>query len=180
MSEQRTVFIWFFAQEVDWCVKDCDKERLLTTAFIKVWKIFPGYTGDWFDVKPASTCTTELWDGLKSFILDSLKIKVAPHHIIVSLDILRRFLSQRVQPFLSVYLSVCDVFILSKLPLTEKKKEKGGRTGCKISSSLRVTDIARSISIVFFMSTKIPPSRLWPWPRIGEFEKIPPENLPSN
>ena len=46
-------------------------------------------TGDWFDVKTASTCTTELWDALKSFILDSLKIKVAPHPIIVSLDTLR-------------------------------------------------------------------------------------------
>ena len=78
-----------FAQEVDWCIKDCDKERRLqTTAFINVWKIFPGYTGDWFDVKTASTCTTELWDALKSFILDSLKIKVAPHPIIVSLDTL--------------------------------------------------------------------------------------------
>ena len=82
ISEQRTAFIWIFAQEVDWCIKDCDKERLQTTAFINVWKIFPGYTGDWFDVKIASTCTTELWDALKSFILDSLKIKVAPHHII--------------------------------------------------------------------------------------------------
>ena len=88
ISEQRTAFIWIFAQEVDWCIKDCDKERLQTTAFINVWKIFPGYTGDWFDVKTASTCTTELWDALKSFILDSLKIKVAPHPIIVSLDTL--------------------------------------------------------------------------------------------
>ena len=86
--EQRTAFIWIFAQEVDWCIKDCDKERLQTTAFINVWKIFPGYTGDWFDVKTASTCTTELRDALKSFILDSLKIKVAPHPIIVSLDTL--------------------------------------------------------------------------------------------
>ena len=88
ISEQRTAFIWIFAQEVDWCIKDSDKERLQTTAFINVWKIFPGYTGDWFDVKTASTCTTELWDALKSFILESLKIKVAPHPIIVSLDTL--------------------------------------------------------------------------------------------
>ena len=51
-------------------------------------KIFPGYTGDWFDVKTASTCTTELWDALKSFISDSLKIKVAPFPKIVSLDTL--------------------------------------------------------------------------------------------
>ena len=66
------------------------RQRVLAdhTAFINVWKIFPGYTGDWFDVKTASTCTTELWDALKSFILDSLKIKVAPHPIIVSLDTL--------------------------------------------------------------------------------------------
>ena len=89
ISLQRTAFIWIFAQEVDWCIKDCDKEHLQTTAFINVWKIFPGYTGDWFDVKTASTCTTELWDAMKSFILDSLKIKVAPHPIIVSLDTLK-------------------------------------------------------------------------------------------
>ena len=88
ISEQRTAFIWFFAQEVDWCIKDCEKERLQTTTYINVWKIFPGYTGYWFDVKTASTCTTELWDALKSFILDSLKIKVGPHPIIVSLDTL--------------------------------------------------------------------------------------------
>ena len=92
ISEQRTAFIWIFAQEVDWCIKDCDKEHLQTTALINVWKIFPGYTGDWLDVNTASTCTTELWDPLKSFILDSLKIKVAPHPIIVSLDTLRRVL----------------------------------------------------------------------------------------
>ena len=88
ISKQRNAFIWIFAQEVDWCIKDCDKERLQTTAFINVWKIFTGYTGYWFDIKTASTCTTELWDALKSFILDSLKIKVAPHTLIVSLDTL--------------------------------------------------------------------------------------------
>ena len=88
ISEQRTAFIRIFAQEVDWCIKYCDKERLQTTAFINVWKFFHGYTGDWFDVKTASKCTTELWDALKSFILDSLKIKVAPHPLIVSLDTL--------------------------------------------------------------------------------------------
>ena len=85
-SNKELLLYEFFAQEVDWCIKDCNKERLQTTAFIKVWKIFPGYTGDWFEVKTASTCTTELCDALKSFILDSLKIKVAPHPIIVSLD----------------------------------------------------------------------------------------------
>ena len=65
------------------------RQRALADRCIyKRLKIFPGYTGDWFDVKTASTCTTELWDALKSFILDSLKIKVAPHPIIVSLDTL--------------------------------------------------------------------------------------------
>ena len=88
ISEQRTAFIWTFAQEVDWCIKDCDKQCLQTTAFINAWKILPGYTGDWFDVKTPSTCTTELWDALKSIILDSLKIKVAPYTT-VSLDTLR-------------------------------------------------------------------------------------------
>ena len=34
-------------------------------------------------------CTTELWDALKSFILTSLKFKVAPYAIIVSLDTLK-------------------------------------------------------------------------------------------
>ena len=86
---ERAAFKWIFAQEVDWYIKDCDKERLQTTAFINVWKISPGCTGDWFDVETALTCTTELWDALKSFILDSLEIKVAPHPIIVSLDTLK-------------------------------------------------------------------------------------------
>ena len=35
-------------------------------------------------------CTTELWDALKSFILTSLKFKVAPYPIIVSLDTLKK------------------------------------------------------------------------------------------
>ena len=68
----------FFAQEVDWCMKDCDKQHLQTTGSINLRKIFAGHTGDWFDVKPASICTTELWDALKSFILTSLNFKVAP------------------------------------------------------------------------------------------------------
>ena len=123
ISEQRTAFIWIFAQEVDWCIKDCDKERVQTTAFIDVWKIFPGYTGDWLDVKTASTCTTELWDALKSFILDSLKIKVAPHPIIVSLDTLMHFHEWKNSPnplthhsgwfdwlpWSSLFLSVCSL-----------------------------------------------------------------------
>ena len=88
ISEQRTAFVWFFAQEVDWCMKDCDKQRLQTTVSINLWKILAGHTGDWFDVKTASICTTELWDALKSFILTSLKLKVAPCPIIVSLDTL--------------------------------------------------------------------------------------------
>ena len=78
-----------FAQEVDWCLKDCDKQRLQTTVSINLWKIFAGNTGDWFDVKTASICTTELWDALKSFILTSFKIKVALFPKIVSLDTLR-------------------------------------------------------------------------------------------
>ena len=108
ISDERTAFIWIFAQAVDWCIKDCDKERLQTTAFINVWKILPGYTGDWLDVKTASTCTTELWDALKSFILDSLKIKVAPHPIIVSLDTLKRW---RWDWNLSLYADVTSCFL---------------------------------------------------------------------
>ena len=88
ISEQRTAFVCFFAQEVDWCMKDCDKQRLQTSVSINLWKILAGHTGDWFDVKTASICTTELWDALKSFILTSLKFKVAPYPIIVSLDTL--------------------------------------------------------------------------------------------
>ena len=65
----------FFAQDVDWCLKDCDKQRLQTIVFINVWKVFAGHTGDWPDVKTASICTTELWDALKIFILNSLRIK---------------------------------------------------------------------------------------------------------
>ena len=88
ISEQITAFVWFFAQEVDWCLKDCDKQRLQTTVLINLWNIydFAGNTGYWFDVKTASICTTELWDTLKSFVLTSFKIKVAPYPIIVSLD----------------------------------------------------------------------------------------------
>ena len=88
ISLQRTAFVWIFAPEVDWCLKDCDKQRLKSTVSINLWKIFAGHTGDWFDVKTASICTTELWDALKSFILNSLKIKVAPYPILVSLDTL--------------------------------------------------------------------------------------------
>ena len=77
-----------FAQEVNWCMKDCDKQRLQITVSINLWKILAGHTGDWFDVKTASICTTELRDALKSFILTSLKFKVAPYPIIVSLDTL--------------------------------------------------------------------------------------------
>ena len=89
ISKQRTAFILFFAQEVDWCLKDCDKQHLQTTVFINVWNIFAGHTGDWFDIKTASICTTDLWDVLKSFILNSLKFKVAPYPIMVSLDTLK-------------------------------------------------------------------------------------------
>ena len=88
ISEQKIGFVCFFGQEVDWCLKDCDKQRLQTTVSINLWKILAGHTGDLFDVKTASICTTELWDALKSFILTSLKVKVAPYPIIVSLDTL--------------------------------------------------------------------------------------------
>ena len=88
ISKQRTAFIWCFAPEVDWCLQDCDKQRLQTTVSINLWKIFAGHTGDWFDVRTASICTTDLWDAPKSFILNSLKFKVAPYPIIVSLDTL--------------------------------------------------------------------------------------------
>ena len=64
ISKQKTVFAWIFAHEVDWCMQDCDKQRLQTTVSINLWKIFAGHTGDWFDVKTASICTTELWDAL--------------------------------------------------------------------------------------------------------------------
>ena len=89
ISEQRTAFVWFFSQEVDWCMINCDKQRLQSSVSINLWKILAGHTGDWFDGKTASICTTELWDALKSFILTSLKFKVAPYPIIVSLDTLR-------------------------------------------------------------------------------------------
>ena len=88
ISKQRTAFIRGFAQEVDWCLKDCDKQRLQTTVSINLWKIFADHTGDWFDVRTASICTTDLWHTLKSFILNSLKFKVAPNPMIVSLDTL--------------------------------------------------------------------------------------------
>ena len=78
----------FFAQEVDWCMINCDKQRSQTSVSINLWKILAGHTGEWFDVKTASICTTELWDALKSFILTSLKFKVAHYPIIVSLDTL--------------------------------------------------------------------------------------------
>ena len=75
ISEQRTAFVWFFAQEVNWCMKDCDKQRLQTTVSINLSKILAGHTGDWFDVKTASICrpTTELWDALK-FHFDQFEI----------------------------------------------------------------------------------------------------------
>ena len=97
ISEQRTAFVWFFAQEVDWCMKDCDKQRLQTTVSINLRKILAGHTGDWLDIKTASICTTELWDAMKSFILSSLKFKVAPYPIIVSLDTLSSLLMHLLQ-----------------------------------------------------------------------------------
>ena len=58
-----------------------ERQRQIALAdhcILNVWKIFAGHTGDWFDVKTALICTTDLWEALKSFILNSLKIKVAP------------------------------------------------------------------------------------------------------
>ena len=55
---------------------------------MNLWKIFAGHTGDWFDVKTASICTTELWDAVKSFVLNGLKIRLAVCPIIVSLGTL--------------------------------------------------------------------------------------------
>ena len=78
----------FLHKRSTWCMKDCDKQRLQTTVSINLSKSFAGHTGDWFDVKTASICTTELWVALKNFILTSLKIKVASYPIIVSLDTL--------------------------------------------------------------------------------------------
>ena len=84
----RVILKRFF--EPCWCMINCDKQRLQTSTSLSknLWKILAGHTGDWFDVKTASICTTELWDALKSFILSSLKFKVAPYPIIVSLDTL--------------------------------------------------------------------------------------------
>ena len=45
---------------------------------------------------------TELWDAVKSFILTSLKIKVAPYPIIVSLDTLRLKYFWSISVFLGV------------------------------------------------------------------------------
>ena len=104
ISEQRTAFVWFFAQEVDWCMKDYDKQHLQTTVSINLWKSLAGHTGAWFDVKTASICTTELSDALKSFILTSLKFKVAPYPIRVSLD---TFLSDTTFP------KICENIIFS-------------------------------------------------------------------
>ena len=74
-------------KRMTWCLKDCDKQRLQTTVSINLSKSFAGHTGDWFDVKTASICTTELWDALKNFILTGLEIKVASYPIIVSLEV---------------------------------------------------------------------------------------------
>ena len=88
ISEQKTA-LYDFLHKRSTDVWNCDKQRLQTTVSINLWEIFAGHTGDWFDVKSATICTTVLWDALKSFILDSLKIKVAPYPIVVSLDTLK-------------------------------------------------------------------------------------------
>ena len=95
----KELLLYDFAQEVDWCMINCDKQRLQTSVSINLWKILAGHTGDWFDVKTASICTTELWDALKSFILTSLKFKVAPYPIIVSLDTLTSTHGKKLESF---------------------------------------------------------------------------------
>ena len=57
ISEQRTAFVRFFAQEVDWCMKDCDEQLLQTTVSRNLWKTLASHNGDWFDVKTASICS---------------------------------------------------------------------------------------------------------------------------
>ena len=127
ISEQRTAFEWFFAQEVDWSMKDCDKQRLQTTVSINLWKILAGHTGDWFDVKTASIWTTELWDALKSFILTSLKFKVAPYPIIVSLDTLSGFGELVVSVAMMTDADACDVEPAAKRHRPDLTKDKAGQ-----------------------------------------------------
>ena len=61
ISAQRTAFVWFFAQEVNWCLKDCDKQRFQTTVSIKPRSkkermIIPERqaTSHWFNECPAA------------------------------------------------------------------------------------------------------------------------------
>ena len=60
ISEERTAFVWFFPQEVDWRMKDCDKQRLQTIVSINLSKILAGQIGDWFDV---------IWGVVRSWFL---------------------------------------------------------------------------------------------------------------
>ena len=62
-------------------------ERLWQTALVdhcnkklNLWKIFAGHSGDWFDVKAASICTTKVWDALKSFHFDQFENYVGSLH----------------------------------------------------------------------------------------------------
>ena len=108
-SKKELLLYDFLHKRSTWCQKDCDKQRLQTTVSINLSKSFTGHTGDWFDVKTASICTItiELRDALKNFILTSLKIKVAPYPVIVSLDTLNQSpLSCRCIPILVCLVTV--------------------------------------------------------------------------
>ena len=91
ISGQRTAFVWFFCTRGQLMSERLWQTELADHCINKPLKSFAGHTGDWFDVKTASICTTDLWDALKSFILTSLKIKVAPYPLMVSLDTLNNW-----------------------------------------------------------------------------------------
>ena len=150
ISEQITAFVWFFAQEVDWCMKDCDKQRLQTTVSINLWKILAGHTGDWFDVKTPSICTTELWDALKSFILTSLKFKVAPYPIIVSLDTLKGTL-RRDQKVIFVKSPISSPIVMPWAYLTW---ERGVKVGLIQRRTIRTFLLARLALPVLAVRTR--------------------------
>ena len=91
--------VWFDRKQLKYLSKELLLYDFVHKRSTDVWKtvtnsakplILAGHTGDWLDVKTASIFTTELWDALKSFILTSLKIKVVPYLIIVSLDPLKK------------------------------------------------------------------------------------------
>ena len=87
ISKQRTAFIWFFCAR-GWLMS----ERLWQTALadLCIYKRLKNirWSNGRIDLtsKLLRYLTTDLWDALKSFILNSSKFKVAPCPIIVSLD----------------------------------------------------------------------------------------------